>query len=57
MASVRQHADREDVDMTYSSGPKNLKQEDSINVRAMGGSETDEREIRRMGKYSQYKVR
>ena len=57
MASIRKRPDSEDVEMTYNWHLKDIQRGDSVENRSSGGNETDEREIRRMGKFSQYKVR
>lgn len=55
MAPNGKWADAEDHELTYNSRIRDIQRSPSHNG-ASGVLEQDEREIRRMGKFSQYKV-
>lgn len=56
MAANGKWADAEDHELTYNSHIRDIQRGPSHDG-ASGVLEQDEREIRRMGKFSQYKVR
>jgi hypothetical protein len=56
-ATQGKHVDNDDVEMTYGEHLRDMGRSNSNADNKSGSLEQDEREIRRMGKISQFKAR